>query len=267
MNIGFLQVYNEVNWVSYSIDLARKICDKLIIMEGSQFSEFNEIPIHSNDGTLDIIKEKSEEYPNFIELQETIRKYKNYRQNQAANFNYVLKKKCKLGDYLLPLDADDFYFDSYIKRIIEITEDAKVDYLRASGRNFAFSFNWIILFENNEYYYPQVAFKKNKKLIFKPTHQPINYGPNYVFDAELNCLNHYKWVKPTERMYIRHLTSNFYDNMLIWFNENWKKIKLIENTKIPFYGGFFYLQKYNGSHPEILNNHPWRYIDDLRNLD
>ena len=120
--------------------------------------------------------------------------------------------------------------------------------------------------ENNELYYPQILFKKNRKLKFQKTHKPINHGPNYIFDKEENCLNHYKWVKRTKRMLIRHRTSGFYPNMLEWFKNNWNQIELIENKSFNYCGIKCYLERYNGSHPERLKDHPWRNIDDVRKL-
>ena len=68
MNVGFLQVYNEIDWIKYSIDHAMNFCDKLIIIEGSQFANFKKIPERSTDETLDIIYEKMKQFPNKIEL-------------------------------------------------------------------------------------------------------------------------------------------------------------------------------------------------------
>lgn len=265
MRLGFLQAYNEINWIKYSIQHAMKFCNKLVIIEGSQFTDFKEIPLHSTDGTLEIIEEMMEEYPKDIELTTTIRKYLNYRENQAANFNLALKR-CKNGDYFLPLDADEFYFDDFIKKIIDITDDGDIDYLQGSGPNFAFSFNWRLIMSTADYYYPQVLFKKNRKLKFVKTHNPKNYGHNYVFDKSGTCLNHYKWIRPNERMLIRHKTSGFYKNMLEWFNQNWFNIELVENKKYEYYGGDFHLQKYDGPHPKILDKHPWRSLEDIRKV-
>lgn len=265
MNIGFLQVFNEIGWIKYSIDHAMAFCDKLIIIEGSQFSSFNNISERSNDGTLDIIYERMNHYSDRIELINTIRKFPNYRDNQAANFNLALKK-CKIGDYFLPIDADEFYFDDYIKKLKEITEEGKIDYLIGTGPNMAFSFNWRLILNGIEYHRPDILVKKTKKLRFIPTHHPKKHGPNKIFDSSGDCFVHYKWIRPTERLYIRHQTSGFYPNMEEWFLNNWNIIELIENKKIKYYGGYFYLQKYDGPHPEILKEHPWRNINDIRNL-
>ena len=263
--IGFLQVYNEIDWINYAIEHALKLCDKLIIIEGSQFSSFKNIPERSNDGTLEIIHKWFDEYPKEIELINTIRKNPNYRENQASNFNLVLKK-CEKGDYLIPLDADEFYF-KYIKKIIEITEEGKIDYLISTGPNFAFSFNWRLILSSADLKYKQTLFKKNNKLKFVKTHKPVKHGPNKVVDESGDCLVHYKWVRPYERMFIRHLTSGFYDNMVDWFDKNWNKIDLKENKKYNYYGGYFYLEKYDGPHPKILDSHPWRLIEDIRKKD
>ena len=145
----------------------------------------------------------------------------------------------------------------------EITDEGKVDYLKASGPNFAFSFKWRLIKNQNEYYRPDVLFQKKRKLKFVRTHKPRNHGPNIVIDESGKCLNHYIWVKPTERMRIRHQTSGFYNGMLKWFNENWDKLELIENKKVNYYGGTFRLERYDGSHPKILKDHPWRNIKDI----
>ena len=90
------------------------------------------------------------------------------------------------------MDADDFYFKHYIKKIIQVTQDGKIDFLRATGSNFAFSFKRKLVMEDNLLYYPHVLFKKNRRLKFKKTHTPLNYGKKYVIDKNENCLNHYK---------------------------------------------------------------------------
>lgn len=265
MNVGFLQLYNEVDWTEFAIKHILKFCDKLVIIEGSQFVSFKEIPLHSTDGTLEIIEEMIEEYPNDIELISTIRKYSNYRYNQAANFNLALKR-CKKGDYFLHLDADEYYFDNFIKNIKEITEDGKIDMLISSGPNFAFSLKWKLIMSSAALKEKQILFKKNKKLKFVKTHKPVNLGPNQVINNSGSCLTHYKWVRSTQRMLLRHQTSGFYSGMVEWFNENWEKIELVENKKYNYYGGEFWLERYDGPHPSILKDHPWINLEDVRRI-
>ena len=37
MKFGIAHVYNEKDWIGYTIDQAMKICDKLLIVEGARF--------------------------------------------------------------------------------------------------------------------------------------------------------------------------------------------------------------------------------------
>ncbi len=266
MNVGFLQVYNEIDWIKYSIDHAMNFCDKLIIIEGSQFVNFKKIPERSTDGTLDIIYEKMKEFHDKIELINTIRKFPNYRDNQAANFNLALSR-CDDGDYFIPFDVDEFFFDDFIEKINQLTKEGEVDLIITSGLNLAFSFKWRIIFNDTFFHYPKESvFKKNNKLYFVRTHKPLNYGPNVTVFDKGDCLIHYKWVRSKERLYIRHKTSKFYKHMSKWFNKNWEKIELIQNKRYKYYGGYFYLEKYEGPHPTILDKHPWRNIEDIRKV-
>ena len=265
MRVGFLQVFNENNWVGYAIDQAMKLCDRLIVVEGSQFTMSRVIPERSNDGTLDILAKKQQEYSNSIEIYKTIRKYGNYRKNQAENFNFALSK-CKIGDYFLPLDADEFYFDETIHTINDLIERGVVDFYYASGINLAFSFKWQIIINGDPITYTNVFFKKNKKLRFVPTHKPVNYGSNKVVDESGKSFLHYVWVKPSERMAIRFKTSKFYSDMYKWFQNNWNNIELVDGKEYEFYAGHFKLKRYTGEHPEILTNHQWYNIEDIRNL-
>jgi hypothetical protein len=265
MIIGLLQIYNEVNWVGYSIDHAMKFCDKLIIIEGSQFKKLKKVPERSFDGTLEIIYKKMKDYSDSIELINTIRKFSNYRENQAANFNLVLSK-CKIGDYLAPLDADQFYFDNYIKRIKEVAEEGKIDYLMSSGIILAFSFKWRIIFNNVNIHSFQTLFKKNNRLKFIPTHRPINNGPIKVYDDDGKSLIHYMWIRPNDRILLRLKTARNGKKRSKWYKNYWDKIELVENKMYKYLDGYFYLKQYNGAHPEILRNHPWRNIEDIRKL-
>jgi hypothetical protein len=49
-----------------------------------------------------------------------------------------------------------------------------------------------------------------------------------------------------------------------WAEKNWLELELEDGKEYDFYGGKFKLLRYEGEHPEILDNHPWRNIEDVR---
>ena len=267
MRIGFMMVYNEVNWVAYAIDQAILLCDKLIICEGSQFTSFSFISERSNDGSLDIISDKIRQYPDFIKVVGTVRKHSNYRLNQCDNFNRSLND-CDDGDYFLPLDVDVFYKDSFINELNNLMKEKIIDVIKTLGNNFAFSFNWKRCNSdgNLEKFGHEPAYKKVHGAHFVPTHQPRNFGNN-IITVEGDNIFHYTWVKPTNRMRIRMETSGFAPGMLEWFDNNWDKIQLVEGkSQKSHLGSTFELKRYWGKHPSVLNNHPWLNVGDVRSL-
>jgi len=263
MKLGFIQVYNEANWIGYTIDHAMKLCDRVLIVEGSQFANFPDIPERSDDGTLDIIADKKRQYPKSIKDIKTIRKHGRYRINQCANFNYGLTF-CEMGDYFILLDADEFYPDEWILEANEIMRECKVDLIKVLSNDFAFSFKWRIKPGKIRSERPVIV-KKTKEFYFAPTHNWINPGKNIVVAPQAGRY-HYGWLKPRDRMRIRMRTSNMYPNMLEWFDGNWDNFKLEDGKEYPHYAGKFTLYRYDGEHPSVLDNHPWRHVEDIRSL-
>lgn len=266
MKIGFMMVYNEVDWVGYAIDQAVQICDRLIICEGAQFTSHQHISERSIDGTLDIISDKIKQYTNFIELVNTVRTHSNYRNNQCDNFNNALNK-CKEGDYFLPLDVDVFYTDVFISELNTTLSYGSVDVVKVNGNNFAFSFNWKRCNSDGsfEVFNHEAAYKKISGAHFVPTHQPRNFGNSILIFPD--TIFHYTWVKPYDRMRVRMETSNFTTGMLKWFDDNWNRVKLIEGRpQLSHLGNMFSLKKYLGTHPSVLKDHPWLNVNDIRSL-
>ena len=265
MRVGMLQVYNEVNWVGYQIDQAVRMCDKLIIVEGSQFAAFDDVPARSTDGTLDIINDKLKEYSDKVVLEYTIRENKNYRQNQCANFNKVVSM-CTNGDHFIYFDADEFFTEGFIEEANALMKEGKVDFLDTEQYVFAFSFNWLINIQPAGRHGRHVFYKVTDELKFAPTHRPLNIGPNKIVKNTKDIF-HYTWVRPTSRVRTRMKTSGFVPGMLEWFNKYWDNIELVENKPQPSHlGTTFTLTRYDGEHPPILDNHPWRHVEDVRRV-
>ena len=51
-----------------------------------------------------------------------------------------------------------------------------------------------------------------------------------------------------------------------WFEEIYLKIKPEDSEIYPGYNAEFALRKYDGSHPSVLDHHPWHQIEDVRKI-
>jgi len=260
MKLGFLPLFNEMNWASFAIEQGMMLCDKLLIIEGSQFVAFPDIPERSDDGTLDIISDKQKQYPHRIEVINTIREHKNYRKNQCANFNLALNY-CEIGDYFVFLTGDHYFLNGFIPKVNQLMKDGKMDYLSVELLRFIFGFKWTVGTQPSK-----LIFKKVPTLRFYPTARPAGFGSIEVHLDGISC-HHYTWVKPRVRMRMRMRTSGFYKGMLKWFDENWDSTELSEGKTFTFVCKPYILKKYNGEHPSILDNHPWRHIEDIREIE
>ncbi len=263
MKFGFLQAYNEKMWIGWQIDQMMKYCDKMLITEGSNYPSFSDISERSIDGTLDIISDKMKEYPNRISLNYTIRKHQVFNSNKASNFNRALTF-CNIGDYFIKQDADEFYTDEHIARMNEQMKEGKADVIYSWGYCFAFSFMWRRIRNGVQLEGKDHITKKNPSLYFIPTHQPQNKGPVVFLNKTEDCLGrrHYSWVKLTARSWIQHRAEQ--KVMRLWFEKNWEKIALIEDCGYFYYNGEFKLRRFSGLHPESLDDHPWRHVEDVR---
>lgn len=57
-----------------------------------------------------------------------------------------------------------------------------------------------------------------------------------------------------------------YPGMLEWFDKYWDSFELEDGKEYPHYAGKFTLYRYDGEHPSVLDNHPWRHVEDIRSL-
>jgi len=263
MKFGFLQAYNEVNWIGYAIDQAVKLCDRVMVVEGAQYVNFPDIPERSNDGTIDIISDKTHQYPNVLQAINTIRAHNNYRINQCRNLNYCLSL-CKKGDYFIILDADEFYMDACVSEMSNLMRENKVEIIYIKNNSLSFSFKWLMDFGAASSV--GIVIKKVDGFNFAPTSRRINAGKRTASIGGFNRF-HYTWLKPKARLLIRMRTSMQYRGMVSWFEDAWRNMRLEDGVVYKSYNKEFTLHRYDGEHPEVLNNHPWRHIEDIRSLE
>jgi len=260
MKLCFSQIYNEKDWVGYMIDQAMRVCDKLLIVEGAKFLCFDDLPARSDDGTLDIISDKTRVYPGRIEIWPDGCDKGNFRRNGCAN-NQAALERCKTGDYFIVCEPDEYYTDSFIDDMNEAMREGEIDCMNWTALQFAFGFKWVF----NQH--PKVALlKKIPGAYFVPMFNPRGFGPNRVTIERISCF-HYSWVKTRER-WLRRARVGMYKGMPEWFASNYDSIKLAEGAKIRYVNGdILTLRKYEGPHPSVLDNHPWRHVEDIRRLN
>lgn len=146
--------YNQQEFVKQSLDSVLAIdfpCDFEILCGDDG----------STDGTLDIIKEYANKYPDNIRYFVTDRKETEKSINRAS-LNRLNLAKNTTGDYIMFLDGDDFYCDkSFIKEAIEVFE--KNNNLAVCAFNFKYLHS-----DNTEEIFNQTmttGFVNNKKYI------------------------------------------------------------------------------------------------------
>jgi len=265
VRVGFIQVYNEVNWIGFAIDQAMKMCDKVIVTEGYQHKASPGISIRSDDGTLDILSSKARQYAERLELLDTIRKHGVIRKNQCANFNCVLDR-CALGDYFLILDADEFFTDEWIDAANDLMKEGKADLITTTdAHTFGISFKWCIIFGTDAEKKAEIIVKKIEGFKFRPSHKISGAGRNKINISGGRF--HYMWVKSAKRMQLK-MRVGMYKGMAEWLKEDWLTLKPEDGKEYECYNGQpFVLRRYNGAHPSILDDHPWRNVEDIRRLE
>lgn len=259
MKLAFIQAYNEVHWIGYAIDQAMESYDRLVIAEGAQWRNRPDIPERSDDGTLDIIADKRLEYRGRIKVFNTVRKYQAYRGNQCANFNQALTH-CQIGDYFIYFNCDEFYLDSWLEHAKELMKYG-VDTIKARALSFAFGFGWLLDIPAER----TVICRKVRGLHFKPTHKPVEHGPNEGKIPGIG-FHHYVWLKHLKRLMIRFEGSGRRPYLTEWLRKNWATVELKEGMLYEHGTDVFRLVKYRGEHPSILDSHPWRHVEDIRKL-
>jgi len=259
MRLGYLMAYNEANWIGPATDQAMMLCDKLLIVEGSQFATFPDISERSDDGTLDVISDKEKQYPGKIKIIKTIRENRNYRKNQCANFNLALSH-CDVGDYFIILASDEFYLDNTIEEMNRLMDEGKMDCLELKMMKFIFGFKWAFGLDDS-----MRIFKKTPSVQFFPTCRADGLGPVAEMLKGIS-VHHYTWVKPRERLRLRMRTSGMYKGMVEWFNANWDVMEPEDGKSFDYVGKSYVFKRYDGEHPSILSNHPWRDIEDIRRI-
>lgn len=100
MKIGCVNFYDEVDFIDNAIDSLIGKVDKIVLVDGA-YKDFEHTIPWSTDGTLDIIEEWRQKYPDIISVINNGGAWENEIEKRNA---YFVGQE---GDYYIVLDADE----------------------------------------------------------------------------------------------------------------------------------------------------------------
>lgn len=270
--IGLIVTWNNLQWIKYSLPQALEFCDEVILIEGCHSRQY---PKHSTDGTYEYIRNFSHPHLRVFDFEQNDRYdlvQRRLRQDMPKQSQYW-----KPGNWVLYWDDDAFFFESDLKKLKEVMLNAKHDTVAFQEKyfiyNFRFSFtsnitcNWpdsphwnritdgmYLTGVRNVYY-------KNKK----------RYSDVHWVDDVIQ--HHYSYVKLPERMRARWVMSvekgvwQSRHRFSEWMAATWKDDEdfLRQGESLTAYPNHS-IEIYKGYHPEVLADHPWKDIDDIREI-
>ncbi|MAG44568.1 hypothetical protein CL633_01635 [bacterium] len=288
--IGILPVYEEADWIEYAVKNIIDFVDILIIAEGYQGPFWHFWGNRSKDGTLKILDKLVKKYP------AKIKKIKcawglHVNRGKCRTHNRALALIKKLGffqqdNWYFLVDSDEFYTKESLKEIKKTIIKTDKDFFYVHDRMFFYNFKYFISATHGR------LFRLTNGLHFKPAQWPCYAnGTPYVSHPEKvgyllkgEPMFHYCFIRSTRRILkkiqMEFLSGAYKSLVFVWLDEiflNWTENKAEEiykkNQKITNIFGILYggeplkLEKYNDSHPEALDDHPYRHIKDIRKVD
>jgi len=285
--VGMLPVYEEADWVEWAVEGIIDFVDFLVIAEGYQGPPYHFRGNRSRDGTLDILRKLKSRYPGKIKFIKCAWGW-HVNHGKARTHNRVLNTIAKCGlleenNWYFLVDSDEFYTKEQLSEIRKVIENTDKDLLIVHDRMFVYNFYYFIPATHGR------LIRITKDMFFKPAQFPCySNGTTYASQTEKvgyvledEPMFHYSFVRPNERM-IKRIKMEFLARMykpevFNWFNkvymkwseENAEEIyrlneEITGNTGFLFAGRSSKLQEYTGIHPEFLDDHPYRRINDLR---
>lgn len=275
--LGVLLTWNNVNFFKYAIQQMLDFCDEVVLIEGCHFKQY---PKRSSDGTYEYIKTlrhpKLKIIPDFKRTSDRYDKVQlELRKNHSEGSKYW-----QPGNWIIQWDDDTFFFNDDLPKIRKILEFTDKDTVMFRERRFAYNFRFSLLAPKN-----RVGGIKCQRITdgcgYKSGISHLHYkdGSKYINKAARRLLvpdivyHHYPYVRTSGRVKFRYDISV---NKGVISNKNtfeiWKRIKWNEDEDIlkqendfrKVIGGVGKFEIYNGKHPEILEDHPWRHTNDVR---
>lgn len=264
--IGLMLTWNNLEFFRCALGQALDFCDELILVEGCHSQKF---PKRSTDGTCEFI-ESIKGLPKLL-VADFAHKYDKYDKTQLLiRRDYPkMSRYYKPGNWIFHWDDDFFLFENDLAKLKDIMQSTKRDSLNFRCRHFFFNFRFNMLQWSGIYCYRIIDDFKLRGIS----------DPYYGNGKKFSILNlddivglHYGYVKKPKRMEARWImsvekgTKASKGRFEKWMNISWDKEEDIFNSPLKEIRHAEGLNIYKGSHPKILANHSWRFVEDVRRV-
>lgn len=264
--IGLMLTWNNLEFFRCAVTQALAFCDELILVEGCHSMHYSQ---RSDDGTVMFIQ-SLREHPklkimNFIrgDRYDYVQRY--IRQEYPKKSQYY-----EPGNWVFHWDDDIFFLNNDLQKIRQAMETTGRDSLGIDTRHFFYNFRFNIRQNDTGWAF---RIKEGSYLKGVSAHHYKDGSPYNCFqlDSSITAF-HYGYVKRSKRMKARWVlslekgTEASRYRFEKWMAVSWRKDEDIYEGRDVLAGMLVggELNVYNGKHPEVLNDHPWRYIDDVR---
>jgi len=273
--IGFLTAWACEDWIEYSIKQALGLVDELIIAIGAFHKHFKKI----EDNTYEIAKKYLKNKK--IKVIQTVCEKKNTPDlNKCATLNKMLQvsENIEVGNVIWILDADEFYSKEAIEEIKNFIKNYDFEEIYVTDRMFCINFNYYILHEHS-----RILKIRSNQCFFVHLQVLMPRAQKKTVLLKNNPMFHYSMLMGEQMKGIQWMLENVpfavlwhrkiynkYDpeNEDFWLKKNQELTGNYRFWRDAFKGikekndhGLF---KYNGKHPEIIENSPLREISDFR---
>jgi len=271
--VAVMITWNNLEFFKRALQQALGFCDEVILSEGCSSKDY---PRRSTDGTCEFI-ETMRGHPK-LKIMDV--DYSEFKDASYIDTQWTTRKRLtKMAELFLPgnwytaWDDDQFFFDEDLPKLKHAMETKDFNTLLFRERRFIYNFRFNTAGTGNWYFHRITAGHSFAPLMH------LCYADGTVYEKRKEKCNredfyyfHYPYVKKPERIKARWAMSiEKGTTASIGRFENWMKMewdqekdivkyrKMIENMQ-----GQGHFNIYPGPHPEVLDDHPWRHIEDVR---
>lgn len=300
---GVFFTYNQMNFLPYIIRMSNYALDvgaldKVIIMEGAHSTNY---PLRSPDGSGEYLEKAIGNDKRYVLLKsDAFRGKYHFKDVQAVILNHMISH-IPIDDntWMFYYHDDEFFFNQFFKDMKSICSSAQdKGYDMVMTKQMAFAYNFQLYWKKRTAYMlcklykdtkwvplTSVAYGSGLRYFDKKNYAKVKYD-----EDDLHITFHFSHVKKPNRQTMRINNGieigGGVDRITRWYNEIFLKADLDnleetykKNEKI--WGGYgFYkdacgfgpetfqkLSTYEGLYPEILKDHPYQKIKDVRLVD